>query len=142
MTTACAIASAMVTILSASQYFGSTDVKKNDYSVLETSSGSCAIVVPSGVESVCDAFTNVRTRVWTMNVVGFVRDLGSPADTLDRVTNVFDNLLLALESDDTVGGTVDSVGTIRVMRNRNNFVNAGGAMWLPVELQVDLTELL
>ena len=141
MSSASAIADALVTMLSAASVFGSGNVNKNSYKVLETAACSAAVISLNSVRSVAVAFGNDRERTWSMGINAYIKDTGDPSDALNRVFNIADKVVACLDADDTILGTIDKVTNISITRNENKFTQAGGSVWLPVDIVVELTEL-
>ncbi len=135
-----AIADALVTMLGAASAFGSTAVGK-DYSVLERSSGSCCVVTWRRFSSVTTTYgKGSHDRQWTHSIQGFVKDLGDPISLLGRVLTFSDTVLNVLEHDDTLQGTVKKVDRVDAARDLNAAVQAGGAFWIPIFVDVISTE--
>jgi hypothetical protein len=135
------IADALITMLASASVLGVGMVKKNDFSILETSASSCAVISWSGLNSTAISFGNDRERKLTMKVGIFVREVSNPTETLDNVYLASESVVACLESDDTLQGTVSMVDVIRATRNENDFLDVGGVTWLPVEVLIEVTEL-
>ncbi len=142
MTTASGLADALVTMLTATSVFGASMVAKSNYLVLEQSSGSCAVVSFTAVDTRVDAHAHGLQRIWENNVEIFIRDTGDADTVLNRIYSAVDATLLCLESDDTIQGQVSEVVSTNIRRDRNRFVEAGGATWLPIEVSLETRELL
>ncbi len=135
-----AIADALVTMLGAASAFGSTAVGK-DYSVLERSSGSCCVVTWRRFTSVESTYGGgSHDRQWTHSIQGFIKDLGDPISLLGRVLTFSDTILNVIEHDGTLQGTVNSVNQVNAARDLNAAVQAGGAFWIPIFVDVVSTE--
>ena len=138
---ASAIADALVTMLSATSALGTGSVATN-YSVLESSSGSCAVVGWTGFTSNPDTFGDPRERScqWTMLIQGFVKDEGDPVATMNRVLATVDTIQAVINSDDTLQGTVEETLQLRGDRDPDTAVLTGGMTWLPLRVEVDCQE--
>jgi len=136
-----AIADAIITMLSATSSIG-TDAVSKDYAVLETTSGSCAVVNWLGMNEKPVAFGDPTDKdiVWTHLITGFVKDEGDINEMYQRVLDFPDIVVTTLRSDDTLQGTVENVIAIRGRRDPELAAIAGGARWLPVFFEVDSLE--
>ena len=138
-TSASAIADGLITMFSAASQFGSGNVSKNSYQVMETSAGSCLIVQWTGYSHRPQVFgspANTR-RTWRMNLKCYIRDTGNPVATLNRVWTATDNILNCLYADDTLQGTVDMLTSVEANRDPETAYTAGGATWLPIEYNLE-----
>ena len=52
-----------------------------------------------------------------------------------------DAVFTCVDADDTLLNTVDSVTGLRASRNPTEYLDVGGATWLPVEMWVEALEL-
>ncbi len=137
-----AMADALITMLSATSCFGASMVSKNSYQILEQSTGSAAIVVWRNFNTVSAAFGNPTAKdiVWTLEVTAFCKDTGDPQTLLDKTFAAVDVILNCLKADDTLQGTAENVVAIRGSRKPDEIVEAGGAVWLPISVEVDAKE--
>ena len=142
MAGASAIADGLVTLLSAASMFGSTGVSKDSYQVVETSTCS-AVVRFVGLHSEAVGFGRPpdRQRTWQFNIKCYVRDLGDPQSTINRVWLCADKVVSCLESDDTIQGTADRVDNIDVTHNPERAETTGGGTWLTLEVVPNIVEL-
>lgn len=135
-----AITDALITMLGAASAFGSDAVAK-DYSVMERSSGSCCVITWKRFNSTAVTFGGVANdRHWTHTIQGFVKDLGDPISLLNRVVGFGDKVLDVIEHDDSLQGTVATVDRVECGRDLNAGVQAGGAQWVPIFIDVQSTE--
>ena len=140
-TTASAVCDALITMLSATSVFGASAVGLT-YKVLETASGSAAVVVSlTGFNSISISFGGDKERSWIFGTKLYVKDTGNPNTALARVGKCVDATLACLESDDTLQGTVDTILAIRGSRDPDRLEETGGAIWLPVEVGIEVREL-
>ena len=131
-----AIADALVTMLGAASAFGSTAVGK-DYKVLESSSGSCCVVTWRRFTSVESTYGGAtHDRQWTHTIQGFIKDQGDAVSLLGRVITFSDTILNVIEKDGTLQGTVNEVVRVDAARDLNAAVQAGGAFWVPIFVDV------
>jgi len=142
MSSASSIADGLQTLLSAASVFGTGMVGKAEYRVLEQSSGSCAVIEFADVESRPTSFGNPRgrEREWTYNIKCYLKDTGDPISVGAKSLTLTDTILLALESDDTIQGTVDAINRIHVSRELETALEVGGFAWLPFDIAIDLVE--
>ncbi len=141
MSSSSAIADGLVTMLSAASVFGPNMVTKDTYDVLERASGSCAVVSFFSVESEVVAFQNDRERSWTMLVSMYLKDTNDVEALGRRVYTAVDTVITCLDADDTIQGTVSRTDSITMNKVPERAVEAGGFIWLPVELRIRMTEL-
>jgi len=136
-----AIADAIITMLSATSCIGTGAVSK-DYKVLETTTGSCAVVNWLGMNEKSVAFGNPADKeiLWTHSILGFVKAGGDVSETYQRVLDFPDKVVTTLRSDDTLQGTVTEVKAIRAKRDPELGATAGGTLWFPVFFEVDSIE--
>jgi hypothetical protein len=136
---ASAIGDALVTMFSAASQFGSGNVAKNSYKVLETSTGSCLTVqwVRYNYTPLAFGVPMTGRRTWSFSLKCWVRDTGNPTAAVDRVWKATDNIVACLTADDTLQGTVDLVNNINAFRDPELAITIGGATWLPFEFTLD-----
>jgi hypothetical protein len=139
---ASAIADGFVTMLSATSVMGAGMVSKNSYQVLETSTGSCAVVQWTNMRSGPSVFgANYQSRrMWTFLIYAFIRDTGQAEAVRNRLWTATDTILTAVENDPTVQGTAFAVRGVTGNYQPEQFVQAGGATWLPASFSVDVEE--
>lgn len=132
------IADGLLAVLSASSAFGATAVSKNSYGVLDTSSGSCAVIQPRVMVSHPSGLgvNGPRSGVYTLNVRGFLRDTGDPQAVLDRVWSIMDTIHDAVAADETLNGAVDTVNAITINHRPGNALTNSGATWLIVDAEI------
>ena len=141
MTTASAILDQLKDIVASS--LGADSVSYNDYSILETSASSAAILSWNQVNSEPDTMgRSGRRRQWTMSIDIFVRDPGNPRAMLEGVTRVLDQVLPDLEQEDNWNGLVDIVDQVEATLILENLLQAGGAVWAPIAIRLTAVELL
>ncbi len=133
------IADNLVTMLSAASAFGTGGVAK-DYSVMESTSGSCAVVEFLALDNTEDTFGNQLSQAnWTFSIKGYSKDLGQPQATLNRVLSIVDIVHGTLKADRTLLGSVEQVTSIRAQRELPpaGAVEAGGSTWLEILFEID-----
>jgi hypothetical protein len=140
---ASAIADAIVTNLSAASVFGAGGVSKSSYRVLESMSGSCAVVSFADMMARPVTFGSPRKfdSDWTLEVTIFIKDTGDPSALLNKVFTATDGTLASLRSDDTLQGTSDGIVQISGGFEPGRAVETGGFTWLPVTFRVVVREL-
>ena len=138
-----AIADALVTMFSAASMFGSGNVAKNSYKILETSTGSCLTVQWTRFTSTPMTFGVPMSgrETWSFSLKCWVRDTGNPFAAVDRVWQATNNIVACLAADDTLLGTVDFVSGINAARDPEMSISVGGATWLPFEFTLDAVQL-
>lgn len=113
--------------------YGSGKVGKNNYGVLETSAGSCAVVVlPISVVSTPIAFGDPRSRrrEWTIRFENYFKDKDGDTALITRVITGVDAVVSCIESNDTLLGTVDAVNSINTDGEIDTLFEIGGANWV------------
>ena len=111
--------------------------------MLETSTGSCAVVQWIRLVSMPSSFgmPRDRQRTWNFQIRCFVRDTGDPNAVLNRVWSATDGILACLDSDDTIQGTADAINSISGARDPESAFTVGGATWLPFDMTAEIVEL-
>jgi hypothetical protein len=140
---ASAIADGLVTLLSAASVFGSANVTKDSYQVLESSACACAVVQWSGFSSgrmTHGGAGGDRRRVWSFQVRCFIRDTGQPEALLRRTWIATDKFVSAIESDPTIQDTADDLGDITGYHDPERVYSVGGATWAPITFTAQITE--
>jgi hypothetical protein len=139
MASASAIADGFLTTLGAT--FGTANVSKNSYKILETSGASAAIVVSfNRATAIPVGFGGFnRERGWSFNLRLYLRDTADPTALLDRTFTASETLLDALEADPTVQGTVVKINSIEVGNTPGEAYVYGGQTWLYLPCTVDVT---
>jgi hypothetical protein len=140
---ASAIADGLLTNLSAASVFGSGNVSKNSYQILESSCCQAALIHWTRLISKPTTFGNPRDRerIWNFNIECFLRDTGDPIQLKTRIWSLTDTVIASLESDDTLQGTCDSLGEIAGTHDPKSGLDVGGARWLTMDFNVEVTEL-
>lgn len=140
MASASAMADGFLALLGAASVFGSDNVSKNSYKILETS--ACAAVVISYARAVSEpvAFGDYnRQRDWVFNLRLYLRDTGNPIDLLNRTFTATETMLDALETDPTVQGTAVKINSIDINNSPGETFVVGGQTWLYIPCAVGLT---
>ena len=107
MASASAIADGFIATLGAASVFGSANVVKNSYRVLETAASAAVVIAFGRGYARAMAFGGFnRERGWVFNLGLYLRDTGDPTLLLDRTFTAAEAMLDALEADPTVQGTV------------------------------------
>ncbi|MFA6016436.1 MAG: hypothetical protein WC742_15365 [Gallionellaceae bacterium] len=140
---ASAIADGIITNLSAASVFGTGRVSKTSYQILESSACQAAMVHWTRLRSTPSAFGNPRDRerTWNFNIECFLRDTGDPIQLKTRIWSLTDTVIASLESDDTLQGTCDSLSEIAGTHDPKSGLDVGGARWLTMDFNVEVTEL-
>jgi hypothetical protein len=143
LTSSSMIADALITMFSAASQFGTGNVSKNSYQVLETSTGSCMMVQWTSYAdkpSTMGTFGQTsKQRTWNMNLKCYIRDTGDPVAVLNRVWTATDNILACLNADETLQGTVDEVTQVEGSHDPETAFTVGGATWLTIDFNVAAT---
>ena len=142
-TSASGVCDALVTMLSAASVFGSTGAAWT-YDILESHTGSAAAVVSFlslDRRPVAYGNPNDKEGHWIFSVNLYIKDAGNAATTLKRVSAGIDAVISCVDADDTLQGTVELVTGLRATRKPDEYLEIGGAAWLPVEMQVEALEL-
>ena len=129
---ASAMADALVTMLSAASVFGPNMVTKEDYSVLDICSGSCAVINVGGLASEPATFgtPSGRERVWEFRIDTWIKDTGDPFIMRTRVLSLTNLVLTTLESDETLQGTAFDVGRIAMRYDPTSSIyKYGSRLW-------------
>jgi len=140
---ASAIADGLVTMLSAASVFGPGMVSKNSYQILETTSGSCAVVQWSGLTSRRTSMGGAganRNRWWNFQIRCFIRDTNQPTAVMNRVWSATDLVLSTLESDESINGTAEELEEVIGIRDPETAFTVGGATWLPFTMTARILE--
>lgn len=140
MTNPLGIIDGIVTNLSSASVLGSP-VGKN-YSVLETTQGTAAVVSLTGARAARSTMMDVEHEsIWTATIQLYTKDTGNASATLDRNMQDTGKVWRSLFSDDTIQGTVDQIDQIRLIRDPQElFVLNSGLAFLPSEIQIDVLE--
>jgi hypothetical protein len=139
---ASAIIDGLITALTASSAFGSENAGYH-YGVLESTSGSCAVVSWINLTQTEETFANVTNeRDWTFSVELYAKDTGNPVAVMSRLSSCIDTFLGVLEDDRTLQGTVERITEVRGTRPLppDGFIDAGGATWAQMLCEVDAVE--
>ncbi len=140
---ASAIADGIISNLSAASVFGTGNVSKSSYQILESSACQAAMVYWTRLTSEPATFGNPRDRdhIWSFTVECYLRDTGDPVQLLNRVWSLTDTVIASLESDDSLQGTCDALNTITGAHDSKSALNIGGATWLTFDLNLEVVEL-
>lgn len=141
---ASALGDSLVTLLQAGSVLGTQAVSQNSYQVLESASDTGAVVTWVKLRSNPQSFgaPRSRDRVWTFRIEIFTKDVGDPTSLHDRQVQALDKIVTALESDDSLQASAEAVGQIEATQVPGIVRNAGGAIWLYCEVDVDLVEFV
>ena len=142
-TSASGVCDALVTMLSAASVFGSGGAAWT-YDILESHTGSAAAVISFlSLDRRPVAYGNPTDKEgrWLFSVNLFIKDAGNAKTTLTRVSAAIDAVISCVDADDTLLSTVELVTGLRATRKPDEYIEAGGATWLPVEMQVEGLEL-
>ena len=142
-TSASGVCDALVTMLSAASVFGSGGAGWA-YDILESHTGSAAAVVSFlSLDRRPVAYGNPTDKEgrWIFSVNLYIKDTGDTATSLKRIAASVDAVISCIDADDTLQGTVELVTGLRATRKPTEYNEAGGAAWLPVEMQVEALEL-
>jgi hypothetical protein len=136
-----AICDAIVTMLSATSVLGASGVWINDWGVLETASGSCAVVGFQGYESIPSAFGGVVDSSEIYFIHSYVKDTSNRSSDLSRIQSLITAIARCVEADNSLLGTVDLVSKFTATRNPTDVLEVGGFLWLPVLCQIEVKQL-
>jgi len=134
MSTAQQIADAIVNTLKADSALGGT--VSRTYGILGRRQKWAAIVELRGCEKFPHQFGSLATR-WTFDVLIYLHDTGNPVDVMNRVLEVTDRAVTALDGDPTLGGTVDRIESITVDRLPGEAVEVSGRVWIPILVRIE-----
>ncbi len=138
---ASAISDAFVTLLSAASVYGSGFVSKGKYDILETTSGSCAVIFSTGVTSTETAF-GARDRDWSYTIENFFKFTGDVDAMTHMATCALDLVVATLESDPTIQGTAAGIGSIQGRIPPFANVEAAGAYWMLFPMTLTVKEFV
>jgi len=140
MASASAIADGFLTTLGAASVFGSANVSKNSYKVLETSASAAVVIAFANALAEPVGFGGFnRERSWTFNLRLYLRDVGDPGVLLNRTFTAAETMLDALEADPTVQGTVVKINGINISQTPGEAFDAGGQTWLYLPCTINVT---
>ena len=139
---ASAIADAYVTMLGAASVFGSGNVTKGDYGVLNRASGSCCVVEWSFLDGgPATVGGGDPEHEWTHELALFVRDSGDTARTAERTLTAIDAVVGCLMADQSLQGeAAGNLQGIRADRAPREAIEVGGHRWLPIFVEVTSLE--
>jgi len=137
------IADSLVTALSAASAFGTGNVSTN-YAVLNSTSGSCAVITFSEFEIHQGVFGGGNGEIiWTFVVEAFAKDLGDAFSTRNRTFSTVDTVINVLKTDPTVQGSVEDLVAIRggkAILGEDKILESGETGWIYMPIEVDLKE--
>lgn len=134
------IVNAVVKNLSAASALGERSVGK-DYSVLEKGQSPAVVVGWKRLTpSVQTGFNGTRDRYWTLALDVYVKDKGSASGLMDELLTSIDKIILSLESDPTLQGTVAEITAIEAERVPGEAEVFGTVTYLPYKMEVSVTE--
>ena len=139
MASASAIADGILANIGAASVFGSTNVSKNSYQVLESSACACAVVSWLNFESAPAQFGSFDARdTWRLSVDIYIRDTGNPIHLLNHTFTVPQQVLDSLKSDGTLQGTVIAINSITGANTPGEVYTKGSHTWLKVPMVVQV----
>lgn len=124
--------------LTAASVMGACTVSTN-YSVLDTTSGCCAVVGWTEGISVPVTMGTDKQEGWTHIVEVFLRSGNDPISVMDNVIKLADKVMASLREDDTLQGNAEMLLEIRANRTPNETLIVDGQGWLPIRFEVDST---
>lgn len=139
---ASAITDALIDNLSAASVIGACQVGTH-WAILETTSGCCAVINFSVLESNRWAMNNQHERLYTHEITYFVKDTSGNAKIIERQTQgLIDTSVCSLESDPTLQGAenIRELGQITVSHDPKTVAEMGGATWYMAEMSVNTKE--
>jgi hypothetical protein len=129
MSTASAVMDALETMVGATSFMGATNVGR-DYNVLESVSGSAAVIEPFGLEQYETDFDHDHQSDWGISIRFFSKDTGDPAGIGARTACMMDLVAGTIRANPELQGTVNrSRLTLERDLPPDGFVVAGGATW-------------
>lgn len=138
MTTASAIKDALITNLGAASVFGSNQVATH-YHVMEQTSACCCVIRWAGYNNEAMTFGNNRTAQWDFVAEIKLKDTGDPYSLMNNSFGLIDTVISSLKSDDTLQGQCKAIGAVSATRAEpGTFDEAGGAMWLPIDVNIEV----
>lgn len=142
---ASAITDAVLTMIRASSFLGTAGAGK-DYGVLETSSGSCAVVETQGLEQAEQVFADrLHQADWSISVRLYSKMTGDPTGDTGmpkRTACMLDLLAGTIRADPELQGTVNRVTRLAIERELppEGFVIAGGQTWQETQAILEVEE--
>jgi len=131
-----ALIDATVAVLTAASEFSNNEVSSNDYNVLTTAPGACAIVVRfRGFDSepLTYGLPRGKSVVTIMDVEGYIRDNGDPVGMLANTIKLSDDILNVLHQAEGLSGSAKKSMVTRGRVPAGVAVeDMGGFQWLPV----------
>lgn len=136
------IGDGLVTVLTNASAFDSTNVSKDDYSILEKTAACALVVQPSGLVNRGHAYGRSWAITWTIRIDGFVRDIGDPLQTLRNLWKLPDEVLAAVNADQSLNSSACQAMIVSGTRPKDILVNVGGQIWLPFDFIVEALEVM
>lgn len=134
------IGEGLETILVGASAFDADNVSRDDYGILETSSGCALIVLPGGAD--IEALTySLWQATWHIEIEGYIMDRGTPQETLPQVWTLMDEVVAAVKADQSLNSSACSAVVSNVERPQDVFTEVAGRVWLPVFFTVDALEV-
>jgi hypothetical protein len=135
---ASAICDGVIINLSAASVFGASMVQMTTYDVLNTASGSCAIVNPLGLVSEPDRFGSPRARAdeWKFGVDIYVRHNNNPTTTKTNIIKAVDGVRKSLGSDDTLQDTCLQTTAITMRYEPTRSIVVSGIAWQEIRFTI------
>lgn len=133
---------ALVNLLNSDAYFGTGHAGVN-YHILEQAPGPGIVVswvkLTNTLETEASALGRFARRlVWTLLLDVFVKDEGDADLLMDRVHDNLDTINLLLYENPTLADTVEIITEVRAFRTPGEARSAGGAVWLPFTVELDV----
>lgn len=139
LSTASAINQAFLDNLSAGSVFGEGQVS-NDYGVMESTSACCCVVNPIGYLWEAMTFGNNRKNTWQWLLEVKVKDQGDPGQLNRSAIAITDKVLLTLQSDDSLQGTVMEIGAVEMSQDLRELQEIGGHAWRALDVTVTVLD--
>lgn len=131
-----ALVDAVETVLTAASEFAANEVSINDYNVLTTAPGGCALIVRFrgfDTEPLTYGLPRGKSVVTLIDIEGYVRDTGDTISMLNNIIGLSDNIFNVLHQDETLSGSAKKTLPVRGRVPAGVAVeDLGGFQWLPV----------
>lgn len=136
------IGDGLVTTLTNASAFDSTNVTKDDYSILEKTAACALVVQPSSLTNEGHTYGRSWAITWSIRIDGFVRDIGNPTQTLRNLWKLPDEVLAAINADQSLNSSACQAMIVSGGRPKDVLVDVGGQLWLPFDFVVEALEVM
>jgi hypothetical protein len=136
--------------LLASGKWDATELSSCDFGITEFSA-SCVIIQPgpnsrfypeAGLGRSACGSTRTKRKEWTITGIGMVKDQGDPRALLGNLWTLCDDLVDAIDKDDTLDGNCwASHITLLSRPSIDSFINDGSSDWGYITFALEATEI-